>query len=56
MNPLNFLEGSKTNIAAIGLIALGIYELTQGQLEKGIQDVMAGIGLIGLRHAVAKVA
>ena len=57
MNTLiELLNGKKAYIGAIGLMALGVYELTQGQLEKGLQDIMAGFGLLGLRHAVAKSA
>ena len=36
----------KTFIAGIGLIGLGIYQVSQGQLEAGLASVTAGVGLI----------
>ena len=54
MNPLPFLDGYKTIVAAVGLVALGVYQLSQGQLELGFQSLMAGLAALGLRHAIEK--
>ncbi len=47
---------SKTVLSAIGLIGLGVYQISQGQYETGIQSILAGLAMLGLRHAIAKVA
>ncbi len=47
-------SGYKTYSAAIGLICLGIYELTQGNYDAGLARIGEGVGLLGLRHAVSK--
>jgi uncharacterized membrane protein YiaA len=50
------LEGYKTYIAALGLVCLGIYQLTQGETESGIKTIAQGLGLLGLRSAISGVA
>ena len=54
MNPTKFLDGYKTVLAALGLIGLGVYQMSQGEMELGLQSLMAGVTALGLRHAVSK--
>lgn len=48
------MKGWKTWVPAIGTIALGVYEITQDQLEQGIGHITMGLGLIGIGHKVEK--
>ncbi len=50
------LDGYKTMIAAVGLVALGVYKLTQKDFEGGAQSIAAGLAALGLRHAITKAA
>lgn len=50
------MKGWKTWIAAIGAIALGLYEVIDGQTEAGIGHITFGAGLIGIGHKVEKTA
>lgn len=54
MNPLQFLDGWKTHLAALSLLALGIYQITQGQFEAGVQSVLGAAAAFGLRSAISK--
>ena len=47
-----FLDGYKTIVAGVGLIALGIYQLTQGQTEQGITTIAQGLAALGIRRAI----
>lgn len=49
-----FGSGWKTYVAGIGLIGLGVYQISQGQYEAALQSIAAGIAALGLRHAVEK--
>ena len=51
---MNFLSGYKTYIAAVGSILTGVYLCIDGQYEKGIEAILAGIGLLGIRSALDK--
>ena len=51
---LTFLSGFKTYIAGFGLIGLGIYQCTQGDLNAGLKSVSEGLAVIGLGHKLAK--
>jgi uncharacterized membrane protein len=53
MNLLDWLT-SKTFWAGVGLIGFGVYQLTQGNIETGVQSILAGLAALGIRHAVAK--
>ena len=46
--------GSKTIWGGVGLIALGIYHLTQGELSEGARNVLEGLTAVGIRHGVWK--
>ena len=47
-----FKPTSLTWLSATGLIGLGVYLLTQGDLEGGIKAILAGLAAVGLRRAV----
>jgi hypothetical protein len=42
---MDFLK-YKTIFTGLGLIGLGIYQLTQSQFEAGMASIAAGLGLI----------
>lgn len=48
------LTGFKTYIAAIGMIAQGIYLVTEGQVMEGWALVNAGLAAFGFRAALDK--
>jgi len=48
------MRGWKTWVAALGAIALGIYEIFNGQAEAGVGHIVFGGGLIGLGHKIEK--
>ena len=50
------MRGWKTWVAAIGAIALGVYEIAEGQTEQGFGHIVFGLGLIGVGHKVEKAA
>lgn len=47
-------NGAKTYVAAIGLVGLGVYQISQSQLATGVQTILAGLAALGLRHALEK--
>ena len=49
---LDILAGYKTYIAALGLIGLGIYQLSSGDLATGGHTLLTGLGMFGLRTAM----
>ena len=51
---LDSLNGYKTYVAAIGLGGLAVYQFSQGQIDTGVQSLLAALAAAGLRHAVAK--
>lgn len=48
----SFASGFKTVVAAVGMVALGVYLVTQGQYENGVSQIMLGLAAFGLRAAV----
>ena len=46
--------GQKTTIAGLSMVGLGIYQLTQGDIEAGIKTISEGFGLMFLRQAITK--
>ena len=46
--------GSKTIWGGVGLIALGIYHLTQGDVSEGARNVLVGLASVGFRHGIWK--
>lgn len=53
-NPLSWLSGIKTYIAGIGLVGLGIHQLSQGDIQVGIESIAAGLAIIGIGHKIEK--
>lgn len=51
---MDFLQGYKTYLAAIGLFGLAAYQFSQGQVELAIQSLMAALAAFGLRKAVER--
>lgn len=49
------LTGLKTYLAGIGLIALGVYQITEGNVEDGHKTILEGLAIAGFRAAVAKI-
>lgn len=56
MDFLKLFDGYKSVISGVGLVGLGVYQFSQGQYETALQSVMAGLAVLGLRHAIAKSA
>lgn len=48
------MKGWKTWAAALGAVALGLYEITEGQVESGVGHIVFGAGLVGLGHKIEK--
>lgn len=52
---MNYLDGYKTYIGALGFGLIALYHLYLGQHDRAAEDALAALGLLGLRGAVAKV-
>ena len=50
---VDFLRGRKTYLVAVGLIGLGIYQLTQTQWDAAYQSLGQALVAFGLRQAIA---
>ena len=46
---MDALKGYKTNLAALGLLALAFYEFTQGHMDVAMQSLMGALAAFGLR-------
>lgn len=51
---MDFLAGYRTYIAAVGLVGLGLYQLSQGQIEAALESFAQALGLFGLRAAIGR--
>ena len=49
-----FLDGKKTILAAVGLVGLSLWQVSQGQYDTAVGTFLAALGAFGLRHAIAK--
>jgi len=49
------VHGWKTYLAAAAAILTGAVAITQGQVQVGISGIIAGMALIGVRGAAAKI-
>lgn len=49
---LDFLPGWKTYIIGVGLIGLGVYQISQGEVTTGLVSITTGFGLLTGRRAV----
>lgn len=54
MNPLDWLSGFKTYVAGLGLIGLGLYQFSEGKYPEAYASIMAGLGLLFARRAMAR--
>lgn len=50
------LARGKTYIAGGGLVALALYQLSQGSIEQAITTFLAGLTVLGLRHELPATA
>jgi hypothetical protein len=50
---LSVLNGYKTYIAAAGLVGLGVFQLSTGQVPQGLQTILSALTVAGLRGAIA---
>lgn len=51
----NYLgSGWKTYAAALGLLGLAVYQLTQGDYVNGLESLLAALAAFGIRHALEK--
>jgi hypothetical protein len=48
------VNGFKTYLAAVGLVGLAVYQVSQGQLDQAFQALCAALAAVGLRHAIQK--
>lgn len=48
------LTGLKTYIAGVGMIAFGVYQITEGDFDAGMKLIMEGFALFGVRAAIGK--
>ncbi len=55
MTLLQKLNGFKTYIAAIGLICLGVYQISIGQIPQGIHSLLTAFTAAGLRGAISAI-
>lgn len=51
---LDVLPGFKTYIAALGLLGLGVYQLSQGDYPSAVQSIMGALAAFGIRTAVKR--
>ncbi len=50
---LGVLKGYKTYMAAAGLLVLGVYQVSTGQVISGVQTLFSALAAAGLRSAIA---
>jgi len=55
VNPLDWLNGYKTYLGGLGMIGLGVYQISQGEVEAGLKSLAEGLAIIGIGHKMAKV-
>ena len=48
------MSGWKTWIAVAGAVGLGVYKLSQGDVEGGITAIVGGLSLLGIGHKLDK--
>lgn len=51
---MDILNGKKTWLAAAGMVCLGVVSITEGDIETGIQQIVAAFGLVGIGHKIDK--
>jgi len=53
---LEIFAGYRTYIAAAGLIGLGVFQFSTGDIAGGIQSFTAGLAALGIREALNGIA
>lgn len=56
MDPLKFIDGYKTYIAAAGLFGLAIFQFSQKDYTSAYQSFLAALTAAGIRNAISKVS
>jgi len=51
---MDFLPGFKTNLAALGLAGLALYQFSIGDYPAAVQSLMAALAAFGLRQAIQR--
>lgn len=51
---LDIFSGYKTYIAAAGLVGLGIYQISQGDVQTGVASLMAGLAVFGIGKKIER--
>lgn len=53
---MKFLDGKKTYTAAIGIVLVAVGSYLSGDIALGdaVTQVLAGLGVAGMRHGVSK--
>jgi len=49
------MKGYKTWIAVVGMVLLGIVDITNGLAEAGITKIVGALALLGIGHKIEKV-
>ena len=50
---LDLGTGYRTYLAALGLLGLSVYQLSEGQVQPAIQSFLAALAAFGIRQAVS---
>lgn len=50
------MNGWKTWVAALCTAGLGVVSIYNGEIESGLQQIAAGLALVGLGHKIEKLA
>lgn len=53
-NPLSFLDGFKTYLAAAGMFGLALYQFSSGEYDTAWTSLMAALAAVGIKHAVTR--
>ena len=48
------MSGYKTWLAVIGFVLLGVYEVINGNIQKGFEYFMIALSLLGIGHKLEK--
>jgi hypothetical protein len=56
MNPLGWVDGWKTYLAAAGLAGLALYQFSIGEYATAWTTLLAALTAAGLRHAIDRTA
>lgn len=50
------MKGWKTWVGVVGMVALAVYDLSNGDVEQAMAKATAAFGLLGLGHKIDKTA